>query len=164
MRVEFHIEGGQELLARLDGMGERSRKATTVFERIGDDIRRIERGVFASGGASAGALWEADSAPWLRRKAREGKSLRTLVFTGTLEKSLTGEGTPKWSRRRVRPDAVEIGTADPVLNLITTTGPRVKVPGGARGLVGVHPEDRRRWAEWIGEWIMQGSGSSSVAL
>lgn len=164
MRIDFTIEGGRELAATLDGIAGRAEDTRPAWDMIADDFRTIQREMFATSGLrGAAAAWKPSSEAWLRRKAREGRSLRTLVFEGVLEKSLTRQGA-RYSRQRITRDSLTIGTSDPVVNLLAgKSGSRQKLPGGPRGLIGVNDRDRTRWTGILADHIA-GARSGGLGL
>lgn len=165
MRIDFDIHGDRELVATLDGMTARTQDVSPAWDRVADDFRQIEREMFARGGRrGANAAWKTSTSEWVRRKRDEGRSLRVLVFSGILEKSLTRKGS-RYSRERITRDSLTIGTGDPVVNLLTgESGSRQKVPGGPRGLIGVNDRDRHRWTDIVGDHIAGLSRSGGLGL
>lgn len=130
----------------INGVRLRAIDAAPVFEAIADDFGELERQRFRSG-----ASWRPDTPAWTARKAREGASLRTLVYTGTLERSLTQRGA-RFSRRRVTRSGVTMGTRDPVGNLLRRGTKR----SPARPPVLVDETRVHSWSDWIGDYLASG--------
>jgi hypothetical protein len=137
-RLDLTVEGDLDFLALVEGVRHRTLDARPAFERMANDFYGIEREQFASQGARSGAAWPADTNRWTARKVKMGRSARTLVFTGTLEASLTRRGA-RWAKRQVSFDELVIGTSDPVAHL----------HAGRRTLVDMQQADRARWRDFM---------------
>lgn len=132
-------------------IGERASDLRPVWPGVVDDFRAVQARRF-----SGGAGWPADTSAWQARKAREGKGNRTLIYTGTLERSLTRQG--RYSLERRGKTELRVGTRDPVANLLAA---------GARGApprppVGWDDADEGRWVDAMGRWVLLGRASQGL--
>jgi phage gpG-like protein len=75
-----------ELIAKRAGNAKPAMKAIQAMELA------AEAEAFATGGASTGRSWKADTKRWQERKAKEGASTKPERYTDALMRSLTVEG------------------------------------------------------------------------
>lgn len=158
-----------EFERRLAGIEDRALDAEPVMDRIADDFLDVERVAFTSEGANVGG-WAPDSAEWLARKLKAGRSSRTGLFTGTLEESLTVRHA-KYGLRVTGPGELVVGSIDPVAHLFSRgTGKRfAKTRNGkplskpkfsgsqpAREVVVLNPVDISRWSGYVEGWLVDG--------
>jgi phage gpG-like protein len=149
-RLQLVVDGDRAFVEFVEGIRDRTRDARPAFERIARDFYAIETEQFASEGARMGALWRKATDKWVRRKLRMGRSARTLVFTGTLEASLTRPGA-KWGKKQITSDEIVIGTRDPVAHL----------HNDRNRLIDLQQADRARWRGFIRDHIFTtGTGDS----
>lgn len=174
--MQFTVQLDQDALEAFNGQlkmaSDRALDAEPAMNRIADDFLAVERVAFATEGGSRIGGWAPDTAEWLAAKSKRGRGTRTLVYTGTLERSLT-EAHAKYSLRVTGPGELVVGTLDPVAHLHQDgTGDRfVKTRNGQplrkakyagkmpmRRMLQVLPTDEARWSEYISEWLVGGEG------
>lgn len=148
MRVDFLFDGAavERFDELLEGVQRRAVDATPVFEFIADEFLELERARFAGG-----AGWQPDTAEWTARKGREGRGLRTLVYTGSLERSLTMPRA-RYAVRNVSRQGATFGTRDPVVNLHRKGGGHLP----KRAPVSVDDAVVARWQRGIGDYLLRG--------
>lgn len=173
--MQFTVHLDQAALDDFDEMlgalSDRALDAEPAMVRIADDFTEMERVAFATHGANRGG-WAPDSADWLATKEKRGKGDRTLVYTGTLERSLI-EAHAKYSLRVTGPGELIVGTLDPVAHLHQDgTGDRfVKTRNGVplrkdkyagkmpmRRMLQVLPSDEVRWSLFVSEHLTGATG------
>lgn len=173
--MQFTVHLDQEALDAFDeslkAISDRALDAEPAMIRIADDFQETERLAFATGGGRLGE-WTPDSEVWAATKAKRGKGSRTLVYTGTLERSLI-EAHAKYSLRVTGPGELIVGTLDPVAHLHQDgTGDRyVKTRNGQplrkqkysgkmpmRRMLQVLPSDEVRWSQFVSEHLTGESG------
>lgn len=124
VRLDMDVDGDRQFARYLFGVERNTRNARPAFTQIGRDMRRYERELFDSKGASGGTPWEADKPATLAAKRRlrtvpGAKRRRRLDprvnhATRRLRKSLTaaGKANPDAIRRTTR-DSITYGTSVP---------------------------------------------------
>ena len=160
-RVGLDIDGDRSVVAYLIGVEEHARNARPVFRVIGDDMRRYERELFDSQGATGGRPWASDKPATLEAKARlratAGASRRIRLdprvnhATRRMRKSLTRGGPD--NIRRVTRDSVTHGTQVPYAKY-AQRGTR---HAEARPPVVFSRPQTREMRDKIRDWIMRGA-------
>ena len=94
------------------GLSGRLDQLDDLFAGIVADFHKVMQGVFDSGSTAGGTKWDPSSRDWISAKARLGRGRQAGVFTGLLERSLTGR-TARSSVVRMGQDSLEVGTSAP---------------------------------------------------
>lgn len=139
MRIDVQIIGDEHVRDLLAALRARVIDTRPALLAVAEDFRNIEQMRFLGSND-----WAPDTADWRGRKSREGRSTRTLVYTGALERSLTRQGS-KYSVRRITRRTLVVGTRDPVAHLVS--GGTKKM--AARPLLRIDDVDRRRWQDYV---------------
>lgn len=103
MRVDIRVTGVRQAARRLDGLGDRAGDMRLAFHEIAGELMAGERRQFTSQSG-----WRPLAASTRERKRRQGKSLRVLHDSGSLERALTTRGAPG-QLLDVKPDSVRFG-------------------------------------------------------
>jgi phage gpG-like protein len=111
-RLSFSFGGVTELSRILDIMANDLNDFKPMFQKIANDFRKTERGIFDSQGAfEGGSKWPALSPAYKQIKDRKYPGRRILEATGAMRKSLTLQaGSGHISQPTT--DSLTIGTRD----------------------------------------------------
>lgn len=160
MQLEISVFGDVQFSRQLLRFAERANNMVPVFEVLSRDFYEMERQQFASEGASASGGWAPLAPSTVAHKAAVGAPQEILQYSGDLLRSLT-RSNAKGSRKRIRPDEMEIGTAIRYA-AFHQKGTR-RMP--QRRPVELRASDRVRWVKAMQRWIVSESvGSESSAL
>lgn len=109
-RIVIRAFGLVEAETRFTRMGQAAINARPALLVVAEEIRRIIRVSFESGGRRAGGSWKQDSPGWLRSKMIMGGDPRVGFFTGDLFRSYTHPGA-HGSILSIGPRHVNVGSS-----------------------------------------------------
>lgn len=108
MQPTIEVDGLDEALGGLRGLGDRAGDPGAVFEAVRKSFLAAEAQRFDTEGFGD---WVPDDPSTVARKSRRGQDVRTMRATGALHRSLTTTDAPGAVFRPSR-DSVELGTSE----------------------------------------------------
>ncbi len=147
LRISYDVWGDDLVEHNLLGIGDRLENAEPAFHEIADDLRNMERHLFATEDS-----WAPLAESTLAYKRRRGLSSKILQATTEMRRSLT-EKRHGGGFEIVTPDSLYFGTSISYAHF-HKTGTR-NMP--KRDPLIVEEADRRRWSKLIQRYAIEGT-------